>query len=78
MPLAERYKREVISFMRFRDGIEYNRNHEFTPQALGNVTPVEIVRWMCLKVYGNPDPGVDDNPTEGRSSLLEFYKKALS
>ena len=33
---------------------------------------------MCLKVYGNPDPGIDDNPTEGRSTSLEFYKKALS
>ena len=76
--LKEQYKRDLISFMSFRDGIEYDRNHEFTMEALGNITPVEIVRWMCLKVYGNPDPGIDENPTEGRSASLQYYKKALS
>mgnify|MGYP006197484805 FL=1 len=31
-----------------------------------------------MKVHGRPDPGHDDNPTLGRSSSLEYYKKALS
>ena len=32
---------------------------------------------MC-KAYGIPDPGPNDNPTEGRSSALAFAKKAIS
>ena len=29
-------------------------------------------------MYGRDDPGVDNNPTEGRVSSLVYYKKALS
>ena len=32
---------------------------------------------MC-KAYEIPDPGPNDNPTEGRSSALAFAKKAIS
>jgi hypothetical protein len=33
---------------------------------------------MCKKVYRVTDPGLDNHPIHGRSSSLEFYKKALS
>jgi len=33
---------------------------------------------MAFKVYGCPDPNGDDNPTLGRSTSLQYYKKALS
>ena len=33
---------------------------------------------MCLKVHGKEDPGPQDNPIHGRSSTLEYYKKAIS
>jgi hypothetical protein len=33
---------------------------------------------MCVKAHGTPEPGPDDNPTEARSSSLEFWKKAIS
>ena len=42
VPLGERHKRDLISFMRFRDGIDYDKDHEFTPEALGNVTPCTL------------------------------------
>ena len=32
---------------------------------------------MC-KAHGIPDPGPNDNPTEGRSSALAFAKKVIS
>ena len=32
---------------------------------------------MC-KAYGIPDPGPNDNPTEGRSSALTFAQRAIS
>ena len=76
--LAEQYQPTLIRFMRFRDGVEYDKDHEFSSATLSSVTPAEIVRWMCLKVYGTPDPTPEDNPTEGRSSSLAFSKKALS
>ena len=76
--LRDQYKPYLIAFMRFRDGVAYEKNHEFSEQELGTITPIQIVRWMSLKVYGTPDPEYDANPTEGRSSSLVYYKKALS
>lgn len=76
--LQEQYKRVLLQFMKFRDGVDYDNGHHFTNAELGTIVPVEIVRWMCVKVYGMPDPGAHDNPTEGRSSSLEYFKKALS
>ena len=64
--------------MSFKDGIQYEFDHQFTNEELGEITPEIIVRWMCLKVYGNPNPGQNDNPTQGRSSALAYAKKAIS
>ena len=33
---------------------------------------------MRFKVYGKADPDVNDMPTQGRLSSLEFTKKAIS
>eukprot|EP00957_Ditylum_brightwellii_P164206 12501993-Ditylum_brightwellii.AAC.1 len=33
---------------------------------------------MAFKVYGTDDPAPDDNPTDGCSSSLKYYKKAIS
>ena len=78
MSLIPQYKQVLINFMSFRDNIQYENNHEFTPQELGSITPNQIVKWFCLKVYGNPNPDFDANPTLGRSSSLQYYKKSLS
>ena len=75
---AQRYKSTLIKFMSWRDGASYAKDHEFTQQQLGAITPEEIHRWMCLKVYGMEEPGPGDNPTEGRSNSLLYWKKALS
>eukprot|EP00957_Ditylum_brightwellii_P177903 13550625-Ditylum_brightwellii.AAC.1 len=40
--------------------------------------PHDIYCWMAWKVYGTDDPSPDDNPTEGHSSCLKYYKKAIS
>lgn len=72
------YKSVLIAMMSYRDGIEYSKSYEFSPEELGEVTPEDVYKWMAMKVYGRPDPNNDDNPTHGRSSSLEYYKKALS
>lgn len=76
--VKRRYKRLLVEFMTFRDQQDYDRATEFTPDQLATIKPADVRRWMCVKVYGNPDPGPEDNPTMGRASSLEYYKKALS
>jgi hypothetical protein len=72
------YYAYLVAFMSFRDGVAYTKASVFTNAQLATIQPEEIKRWMCLKVFGNADPGHDDNPTKGRSSSLEHYKKSLS
>ena len=64
--------------MSFNDGIQYELYHDFTKRYLGAITPPVIFRCMCLKVYGNPDPDPNNNPTQDRSSSIAYAKKAMS
>jgi HEPN domain-containing protein len=64
--------------MSFRNGQAYAQNSEFTDNQLAEITPNDLARWFCLKAYGVADPAPNANPTVGRSSSLEFYKKAIS
>ena len=68
----------LAKFMSFRDGQNYASNAVFTQEQLIAITALELKRWMQLKAYGTPDPDDDANQTQGRSSSLEFYKKAIS
>ena len=53
--------------MIFKDGIQYELVRDFKNEELGAITPAVIVRWMCMKVYGNPNPNPNDNLTQGHS-----------
>jgi len=74
----QRYKRIFINFMSFTHGTEYSFDHVFDEGVLGQIVPNDVYRWMCLKVFGTPDPLPGDNPTSGQASSLEYYKKAIS
>lgn len=75
----QRYKATLISLFSHKDEIQYAKDHEFTEAELTALVPGDICRFMKWKAYGNPDANIEmDNPTEGRSSALEFYKKAIS
>ena len=76
--LFEQYRPSLIKFMSFKDGRNYPKDHEFSTEELSSITPQQIVRFMKLKVYGTPDPPHDANPTNGRSSSLQYLKKAIS
>ena len=56
---------------------EYEAGHEFSAEELGVLTPEHVYRWMAHKVYGLEEPGPDDKPI-GRSTSLNYYKKAIS
>jgi hypothetical protein len=75
---ADKYKNILVAFMSHEDGVEYDKHHVFVQQELSNITPDDLVRWMCLKAYGTAVPAEGDNPIHGRSSSLEHYKKAIS
>ena len=68
----ENYTPYLIKLTRFKDGIRYELDHGFTNKELGAITPPAINRWVCLKVYGNPDPERNDNPTQGHSSSIAY------
>jgi len=72
------YKRYLVEFMTFRDDVAYESDYAFTNQQLSEIQPEELVEWMSMKAFGVRNPGPDDNPTLGRSSSLEQYKKAIS
>jgi hypothetical protein len=56
------YRPYLVAFMSFRDEQAYDLQTVFTQEKLAAIRPAEIVRWMCQKAYGNPNPGPDDNP----------------
>ena len=68
--LPEKYKPYRVRFMSFKDGREYDVNHEFSNIELDSITPQQLVRYMKLKVYETPDPP-HANPTKGGLQL--FY-----
>ncbi|KAG1703778.1 hypothetical protein DVH05_006792 [Phytophthora capsici] len=64
--------------MSFKDGISYGSDHTFTTEALLQITPSDVCRWMNKRAYGDSDPTDDMKPVHARSSTLEFAKKAVS
>ena len=78
IPAHPAYHAYLVELMGFIDDDTYHRDQLFTPVDLIHITPVQVKRWMCKKVYGSPDPAPTDRPVYGRSSSLEFYKKAIS
>ena len=76
--VAVQYKVTLDHLMSFVHGIDYGRDHTYTKGELRALTPLDVLRWMNVKTFGDPDPAVDANPTSARSNSLEYYKKAIS
>ena len=76
--LAKQCKPSLLALMSHRNGQNYHKDHEFTQQELAGIMLMELKCWMCLKVYGKEEPGSDDNPIEGHSNSLLYWKKDIS
>ena len=77
--VASSYKSSLDELMSFMHGVpRYSKTKQYTKGELRAITPHEVVRWMNLKTYGNPDPPIDSNPLFARSNSLAFWKKAIS
>jgi hypothetical protein len=68
----------LSEFMTYKDGTFYAPDEEFTQAQLLEMVPNHLCRWLCMKAFDKPDPGPDNNPLHGRSSLMKHYQKAIS
>ena len=64
--------------MNYTFGTNHPREYKFSQEELLQLKPEHIYAYMAMQVYGTPNPTDDDNPTLGRSSSLEYCKKAIS
>ena len=76
--VALEYKSTLDILMSYFHGVDYAREREYTKGELRALTPDDVVAWMNVKAFDDPDPSLDANPTEFHSSSLEFWKKTLS
>ena len=76
--LSAKYNNILVKFWNYSFGTAYAKDHKFTESELLTITPELVYAYSAFKTYGIPNPGVDDFPTEGRSSSIEFSKKAIS
>jgi hypothetical protein len=72
------YHATLIHLMTYMNGIAYAKDHQFIQDKLAPLTPDDVARWMCQKVYGTPEPKPDANPTQARSASIMYWKKAIS
>jgi hypothetical protein len=76
--LDKQYRPHLVRLWNFSHNTSYDKHQTFTQEELLTITPEEIYAFCAYKVYGIPNPSESDNPTKGRSSSIEFSKKAIS
>jgi hypothetical protein len=78
--VALEYKSLLDSLISYSfDGVlDYGKERQYTKGELRALTPDDVVAWMNVKTFDDPDPPSDANPTECRCRSLKFWKKALS
>jgi hypothetical protein len=72
------YRMVLNAFMSFRDGIPYTNTHLFSDDDLLEITPEQLVKYFCFKVYGVAEPTPEMRPRQGQSNTIFFAKKAIS
>ena len=70
----------LVKVMGFHHARVYNPKTQamFEQDELGSLTPEAVKKFLCTMAYGTAEPGPDALPTNGRSSSVEFAKKAIS
>ena len=73
------YKKHLVKCMNLVKGTAHEDDYNFSNEELFTLRPAEIKRYLSLLAYGNEYPDLaEDHPIAGRSSSLEFAKKAIS
>lgn len=65
--------------MSFLDDCEYDNDHQFTQERLGEIKADDVMMWFNKIVFGTeaPERGHDMRPLLRRNTI-EYYKKAIS
>ena len=72
------YKLELIKCFNLAFGTNHDASYNFSDGELFEFTPAHIYSCLALKVFGTTSPLATDKPTQGRSSTIEYSKKAIS
>jgi len=73
------YKPYLNRCMNLVRDTDHPKTYEYSDEELYTLRPEEIVQFFGIIAYGNEHPNLQtDNPTNGRSSTLEYAKKAIS
>lgn len=79
LSLAEKYHAPLRHLISWRDGLTYDKNHQFSFDELKNITAEDIYRWAKFRVYGDPD--ADEGvcpPIHYRVNSVLGWKRAIS
>ena len=75
---AQKYFSYLCQCFSLKDGVLYDKRHEFEKIHLLTLQPRDVCAYFNLKAFGTVNPDADTTPKQGRSSSLMFYKKAIS
>lgn len=76
--LEENYQKCLVKFFCYHDGVEYPKDHQFSPEQLNSLTYVDIMRYLYVRTFGTATPHPDANPTGARGNSIAYIKKAIS
>jgi hypothetical protein len=58
-PPGHIYQAVMVEFMSFfHGGFEYEPDVTFTKEELLEIRPNDIVQFLCMKAYNDPDPNI--------------------
>jgi hypothetical protein len=60
----------MANFMRFKDGVHYAKDTQFTKEQLLAIRPVHVRRWLNQLAYHKAVPTPNDKPVYYRSGGL--------
>ena len=56
--------------------MEYKDKTIYTDKEVLALTPTDILKWMCFRVYGTEDPTPTMAP-QYRASAVKYWKKSI-
>ena len=72
-----KYHSALVLLMSYVDGMLYNKEQVFIPIQLNIVTAINVKNWLKMEVYRMINPSVNNLPTLGQLSTLEYNKKSI-
>ena len=71
------YKSELIKCYNLAFGTNYDTSYNFLNDELFELTPAHFYSYLSLKIFGTTSPLATEKATQGRSSIIEYSKRAI-